>query len=225
MHDINVMIVEDDIIPASYLKRLIEKEEGFTVVESVASAKEALEVIHREEVNVVFMDIMIKGPLSGAELALQIHQLHSEVLIIFMTAYSTDEMISFAVEADAFAYLLKPYRPAEIKATLKLARSRLGHVVDQDDPRWIALVDGLFYDKHTQRLYRDEQEIALSSNELKLIQILCREHHVVVEKERLLAEMKITDDSLRSLIYRIRKHISGSLIQSVKRFGYRITLK
>jgi DNA-binding response OmpR family regulator len=220
-----VMIVEDEFIPAQYLKSIIEEQEDFVVMSIASSADEAWQSIHDHQPVIVFMDIMLEGSMSGAELALQIHRRYQEILIIFITAYSSEEMVSYAVESSAFAYLLKPYRPEEIKATLQLAKARLEFGVDQENPERIALVDGFFYDKRSQRLYLDRQEIALSSSELKLIQILCREHHAVVEKERLLAEMKITDDSLRSLIYRIRKHISGSLIESVKRYGYRIALK
>jgi len=218
---IRVLIVEDESIPAYYLKGIIEKENAFRVEKIVPDASSALEAVETIHPEIVFMDIMIEGATSGAELALKIHSLYPDILIIFMTAYSTDEMMEYAVDAEAFAYLLKPYRPREIRATLALAGARLRKAVPEPASRSLELVGG--YRCHELgRLTYAGKDVPLSPKEAGLIEILC-EHigHVVptsVIKERL----DLTDSSLRALIYRLRKNTSEKLIQSVKRYGYRI---
>jgi DNA-binding response OmpR family regulator len=219
---ITVLIVEDEMIPAAYLKNIIEESEEFRVVGTASSALEAFEMVKKEKPQIIFMDIMLRGAMSGAELALQVHHLYEETLIIFMTAYSSEEMVAFAVEAEAFAYLLKPYRPKEIGATLTLAKARLKRHLPENTAGVLKLIAGFSYDREQGRLYKDGQEVALSSRELELVGILCLESHRTVERETLLREMGLTDDSLRSIIYRIRKDTSSELIQSVKRLGYRI---
>lgn len=119
-----IVIVEDDVIPANYLKKILELE-GHEVIAMIASGVEAIEVAKREKPDLIFMDVMLKDHISGAEAATKIHYAYPEILIVFLTAYSDKEMIDYAVESEAFAYLLKPYRDQEILATLKLANARL----------------------------------------------------------------------------------------------------
>ena len=219
---VTVLIVEDEMIPAEYLKSIIEASGVFCVIDIVSSAQEALQVAKREKPDIVFMDIMLKGAKSGAELALQLHYLYREMLIIFMTAYSTEEMVAYAVESDAFAYLLKPYRAKEINATLRLAQARLDRTFSTDTSAVVMLVDGFYYRTDTHRLYREGKAVALTSNESALIRLLCENRDLILEKETIQRHMSMSDVSLRSLIYRVRKQTSRDLIQSVKRLGYRI---
>ncbi len=219
---IRVMIVEDESIPARYLKNIIEEQGDFAVECIMPSAEEALNSIKKIKPDLVFVDIMLDGPMSGAELALRIHRLYAKILIIFMTAYSSEEMVEFAVESEAFAYLLKPYRPKEIRATLTLAKARLKRYIPTALDSSVALIDGFSYSMETKRLYKEGREVELTAKELELIGMLCRECDTVVDSEVILEQMGITAASLRAIIYRIRKDTSSDLIQSVKRLGYRI---
>ncbi len=222
---IPVMIVEDEFIPAQYLKNIIEQQGDFVVVSIVSSADEAWQYLHNNQPAIIFMDIMLEGSISGAELALQIHHRYREILIIFMTAYSSEEMISYAVESAAFAYLLKPYRPEEIKATLQLAKAQYRREMISLPQETIDLIDGFSYDMQTNRLYCGGQEVELSRKELELIRLLCKEKYTVVENQTIQLQMELSDASLRSIIYRIRKATCNELIQSVKRLGYKIAIQ
>jgi DNA-binding response OmpR family regulator len=75
---------------------------------------------------------------------------------------------------------------------------------------------------HSEGL-KNNQEIELSENELKLIRILCQNSQITVEKETLQRVLNISDEALRALIYRVRKLTSKKLIKSVKRLGYKIS--
>jgi DNA-binding response OmpR family regulator len=218
---IRVLIVEDETIPAHYLKGIIEEDNEFLVEWIVPSAEGALDAIKTLNPQIIFMDIMIEGALSGAELAVMIRKDHPNILILFVTAYSNEEMVEYAAEAEAFAYLLKPYRPREIHATLRLAAARLRKpAADSSDSTEMALVDGFVCHTDTFQLYREKQEVILSAKEAALIQILCRHHHTLVTSDMIRFELGISDASLRSLIYRLRKLTSQHLIRSVKRAGY-----
>ncbi len=219
---IRVLIVEDEIIPANYLKGIIEEDGVFRVEGIVPGAAEAREAIGRIAPQIVFMDIMIEGPISGAELALRIRRDHPEILIVFLTAYSQEEMIEYAAEAEAFAYLLKPYRPREIHATLKLAASRLRRPTRKATDGWIELIDGYRCRVEPLELRREGAAVPLSPREAGLIQILCAQPGRVVSTETILERLELSDASLRSLIYRLRKATDERLIESVKRYGYRI---
>ncbi len=222
---IKVLIIEDERIPAKYLKAIIEEDKDFKVVDIVPGASEALMSIKKHKPQIVFVDIMIKGGESGAEFAMRLHNLYKDIVIIFLTAYSDDEMIYYATESNAFAYLLKPYRPKEIKATLSLVKAKLKNNSKSTEVDKILLLnDGFIYDYSKKILLKDGQAISLTPKELDLIDFLCHNRHRTLNKEAIIDYMNITDSSLRSLIYRLRKHLNGNIIKSSRKFGYKIAL-
>lgn len=221
----HVLIVEDDVIPAEYLASIITDDARYEVTGIVPDADSAWRALSQHTIDVIFMDIMIEGGISGAELALEIHQRYPQILTIFATAYSDEEMTDYAAEAEAFAYLLKPYRPKQIAATLKLAATRLlGSPAQSTLPETLYLIDDYRYDLARQRLEHDGQSIDLSTHERELLHFLATERHRTLDKEALMNQLDLSDDSLRALIYRLRKRTTPDLIQSVKRSGYRLGL-
>jgi len=221
---LQVLIVEDEVVPAEYLASIISDDGRFHVADIVTSAPRAWDVLTREPIDVIFMDIMIEGAISGAELALEVHHRYPDILIIFATAYSDDEMTDYAAEAEAFAYLLKPYRPRQIAATLKLVTARLGTPSPQTAPAFLPLAGGFHYHMMDRRLEHDGDTIDLSASELALIDLLATERHRALSREALMERLELSDESLRSLIYRLRKRTAHDLIQNPKRSGYRIGL-
>jgi len=216
-----ILIVEDEVIPAEYLASIIHDDPRFAVQATVQSAVKAREFLRQEAIDLIFMDIMIDGALSGAELALEIRRDYPHILIIFATAYSDEEMTDYAAEAEAFAYLLKPYRPKQIAATLKLAATRLlGTSSHPKEPEILALVGGYRYDLAQQNLEQNGHSIDLSTHEKKLLHLLAVERHRALDKEALMQCLELSDDSLRALIYRLRKRTTTELIRNVKRSGY-----
>jgi DNA-binding response OmpR family regulator len=226
-----ILIVEDEVIPANYLKKVLELE-GYKIIGIIRKGAEAISMAKQKKPDVILMDIMLKDHISGAEAATQIHASLPEVMIIFLTAYSDEEMIDFAVESDAFAYLLKPYRDKEILATLELAKAKLFGKNKMEgieiDSSTIRLVDGYTYDTNSKRLFLDDKEINLGFKALKLIQLLCKNKHITLEIDMILHELwdsSTSGQTLRSLIHRIRTVTTPNLIQNTNKFGYRIGLK
>jgi DNA-binding response OmpR family regulator len=220
----NVLIVEDEPIPAEYLKTIIERVEGFKVTNIADNEDDILKFIHTDNLDIIFMDIMIKGSKSGAEVALEVKNIKSNILIIFMTAYSEKEMIEYAVDADAFAYLLKPYRPNEITATLELAKKRLKANINTPKitTKEVTLDKEYSFNILKNKLYRDKKEIALTVKEQNLLNLLATNLPSVVPKDDILSLLNISELSLRSLLYRLRNKTHKDFILSFKGVGYKI---
>ncbi len=220
---INVLIVEDERIPATYLKSIIEEDSDFKVIDITASADETLTSIKKQKPQIIFMDIMIKGSLSGAELALKIHTLYEKIKIIFLTAFSDEEMVEYATDAKAVAYLLKPYRPKEIKATLALLKPDYKDPKEQNIPKDIVeLKYGFVFNLKNKQLFKDGIPIKITPKETEFLDILCHNAQRTLTKEVIIENMNITDASLRALIYRLRKHLQRDIISSSKKVGYKI---
>jgi len=216
--DIKVLIVEDEPIPASYLQVIIEEEKDFKVVNIASSANEVYETLEKEHIDLIFMDIKINGPINGALLAQKISKEYPHIYIIFMTAYSDDAYIEKAAESKALGYLLKPYRPDEISAVLKLAKAK----IKKEDKKYIELIGGFRFDFNKKRLFFKDKEVTMPPKELKFIQILAQNYNIVVDKNYIMQELNLNDSALRTLIYRVRQMTHKDLILSEKRLGYKI---
>ncbi len=221
-----ILIVEDDLISAEYLKELLERE-GYEIVNIISSGKEAIEFCKENDCDLVLMDIMLEDNISGCEAALEIERYKPNIKIIFLTAYAEDEMIEYAFEAKAYGYLIKPYREKEILATVKLAFSHehereVEKNIKEDK---IALKNGYVYDLKEGKLFKDGEEVALGKRALKLIEILAKNKNKSVSNEQianyLWGDSKEVS-TLRALIHRIRKILGKDFIKNINSMGYKI---
>jgi len=226
-----ILIVEDEIIPANYLKKVL-MHEGYELLPIEDKGQKAIMVAKQEKPDIILMDVMLKDNVSGCDAALAISQENPNILIVFLTAFSDNEMIDFAVKSKAFGYLLKPYRDKEILATLELAKAQLNNPIplkeNKRENETLELVDGYSYDKTTETLFFKTQEVHCGPKALKLITLLCKQKNSTVKLEEILEtlwETSKTQQTLRSLIHRIREQTSPNLIINVNKLGYRIGLK
>ena len=234
MNSVRVVIVEDELIAAEFLKEILKKER-VDVVAIVDNGEEAIHTCIREKPDVVFMDIMLRDHISGSEAAVEISR-RIDTQIIFVTAFADEEMIEYAVEANAAGYLSKPYKEAEIIATLRLALARqkssiASHTdaaskeVEEIQPTEIKLVDGYVYHTQYHRLLKDNHEVELGPKAIKVIDLLVKQPDISVSNEQIMLEVwgeYVNDKTLRSLLFRIRAATSERLIKNISGTGYMI---
>ena len=215
-----VLIIEDNLISSEYLRVMLE-DEGYEVVDVLNTGQQAIRKAAEYKPDIILMDIMLKDNISGAEAAVTIHQKIPDCKIIFLTAYAEDEMIEYADLSNAYAYLLKPYREKEILATVKLASS---HTTEKPlTPEIVHLTHGYEYHKNLHRLYKDNQEVPLSKNALKFIEILINNINNSVSNQTIsyyIWGKDQSDNTIRSLLHRIRETVDNDLIHNVKGLGY-----
>lgn len=221
----SVLIVEDELIPAHYLKRILRKE-GYDVLKIITNGKEAIEVAHELHPEIILMDIMLGDKISGTEAALQIRHSLPDTVIIFLTAFSDSDMIEEALESNAYAYLIKPYKEKEIMTTIRMASQ---HIHSVESKRTIVkLIDGYQFELHTQRLFQEGKEVRLGPIALRLIGLLCDSPSTSLSHEHIILAVwgrAVPAQTLRSLVHRIRQMTHKDLIQNVNKSGYTIGLK
>jgi CheY-like chemotaxis protein len=111
-----VLIVEDEIISAMALKRMLENS-GCNVLSLVTTGVDAIEEARRERPDVIAMDIHITGRMDGIEAAEAIVA-EQAASIIFMTGYADEETESRAMVLRPLGFLIKPIDPAKFKALI-----------------------------------------------------------------------------------------------------------
>jgi len=111
--------VEDDALVAAHLGQLL-LEMHHEVAGVAARGEDAVALAKTEALDLVLMDIRLRGALSGIEAAAQIRQDH-DLPIIFLTAHTDPEMVAQAESTQPYAYLAKPVREQELRASVRMA--------------------------------------------------------------------------------------------------------
>ena len=102
---IRAMIIDDERLARQELRTLVEKLETVQIVAESGKPEEALDLIDRENPDLIFLDIQMPG-MTGFDMLNEIEGRAPEV--IFVTAY--DEYALKAFEVNALDYLMKPVR-------------------------------------------------------------------------------------------------------------------
>ena len=116
-----ILIAEDETIIRLDLRALLEKA-GLEVCAEARDGVEAVELARSEQPDLAIMDVKMPR-LDGIEAARRILD-ERPIPIVMLTAYGQDELVSRAVEAGVFGYLVKPFREQDLLPAIQTARAR-----------------------------------------------------------------------------------------------------
>ncbi len=119
MEQANILIVEDEAIVSEDLRMTITNL-GYEVVGRASSADEAVAKAFELKPDLILMDIVLKGSKTGIDASYEIKE-RMDIPIIFLTAYSDVELIDKALTAKPHAYLVKPFQPKQLLASIEMA--------------------------------------------------------------------------------------------------------
>jgi two-component system, response regulator PdtaR len=118
---VRILIAEDETIIRLDLRELLEAA-GFEVCAEAKDGLEAVELARSEQPDLAVLDVKMPR-LDGIEAARRILD-ERPIPIVMLTAYGQDELVSRAVEAGVFGYLVKPFRETDLLPAIKAARAR-----------------------------------------------------------------------------------------------------
>ena len=121
MNIIRVLVVDDEAPARAKVRKLLETEDDFHVVDEAEDGVAAVEAIRREDPDVVFLDVQMPR-LDGFGVVDEIG-VDAMPLVVFVTAF--DEHALRAFEVHALDYLLKPFAPNRFRHLLERIRARL----------------------------------------------------------------------------------------------------
>jgi response regulator RpfG family c-di-GMP phosphodiesterase len=116
---IPILIVDDE---ADLRDLLVEamQDQGYAA-EGAEGGAQALALVRQRHFPVVFTDLNMPGGLSGLELLRAIHEEDPKAMGILMTGYATTESAIQALKRGAYDFIQKPFKLAEIEASLERA--------------------------------------------------------------------------------------------------------
>jgi len=215
-----ILIVEDELLAARYLRKIIENL-GHTVVGTATSAIQAIEMNALLQPTLILMDIALDGKDDGCDAAIEIKK-HHTVSLIFLTAHSDEFTLEKANKCQPDGYILKPYNKEQIKVILSLDKT----VPSAPDHTLCYLVDNYSFNSEKKTLFLNQAiEIEIGPKALVLIALLCKTPNISISNTQIMQTIykkEVPIQTLRSLVHRIRQSTSLNLIKNVNSIGYKI---
>jgi PAS domain S-box-containing protein len=116
-----ILIVEDESIEALDLKNTLQIMDH-EVIGIASRGEDAIKIVHESDVDLILMDIILKGHMDGIKAAERIKKLN--IPVVYLTAHSEDTTVNRALDTNPYGYLLKPFDIIELKFTIKLALNK-----------------------------------------------------------------------------------------------------
>jgi two-component system NtrC family sensor kinase len=143
-----ILVVDDEnavaVLAGRYLQAL-----GYELAGIAMSADEAVSKAHAELPDLVLMDIALDGTLDGIDAARRIRE-SLDIPVVFITGAAGGETVERAKSAEPMGYILKPFRPEDLRATIETAlyqfrasRARSREAVRRIEEKYRAIFENL----------------------------------------------------------------------------------
>lgn len=115
----NILVVEDESIVAKDIQHSLKKL-GYLVVDLCSTGEQAIQSTEEKKPDLVLMDIMLKGEMSGIEAANVIRERYN-IPVIFLTAYADESTFSKAKVTEPYGYIIKPFKEIDLHTSIEMA--------------------------------------------------------------------------------------------------------
>jgi len=132
-----ILIVEDERIVAISLQGKLQRL-GYAVPALAASGELAIQKAEQFRPDLVLMDICLEGEMDGIQAGTHIRE-RLGIPVVYLTAYSNEEIVERAKVTEPYGYILKPYEDRELHLVLSMALNK--HRLEQklvERERWFA---------------------------------------------------------------------------------------
>ncbi len=138
---IKILVVEDESIVGIDLKQTLVRL-NYQVIDVVRSGEDAIKKAIEEKPDIILMDIMLGGKISGIEAVHRINQ-KIDVPVIYLTAYADEKTIQSAKLTDPSGYIIKPFEERSLHSSIEIAlyKHQTSMKLKKNEERYRALVE------------------------------------------------------------------------------------
>ena len=222
--DISILIAEDE---KELLNSMVEYLELF--FENVYRAEDGLtayEIYKKEKPDIIISDINMPR-LDGLSMIEKIRQKDLETKIIITSAHSDKEKLMQAIGLHLIKYLIKPVQSDKLKELLLSLVDELRQKRNR-----VTLKEAFYWDKTTNKLFHEEDEVSLKPKEQKVLELLCSRVNQSISAIDIYnflyddqPERDFSSDAITSLMKRIRQKLPKETIKSSYGVGYILQTK
>lgn len=114
-----ILIVEDENIVAMDIRKIL-LDSGYEITSIVSSGEEAITTVREQKPDLILMDIVLKGKMTGIDASRIITQ-YFDIPIIYLTALSNDDSLLEAKGRESYGFLFKPFSANELNIAIEMA--------------------------------------------------------------------------------------------------------
>ena len=247
MSKYRIMIVEDDEITALNLNISLQKH-GYNIIAICDNATQAKIEIDNYKPDMIIIDISLQESDDGIKLAKIIREKYG-IPFIFLTSHSDDDIISMAKKTEPYGYIVKPFDPSSLHATIQMAifkfdmeskrkdevstnnidntnlEKMLYKKRDSDKPI-VKFGDNYHLDIKMNEIYYKNEKVKLTKKENAFLHLLVAKLGTVINFNEALEyvwkENGATENSVRTLVWRLRNKLPTDIIKNASGVGYYI---
>ena len=211
------LIVEDEPMTSRFIKEILI-DEGYDVAGIATSADEARKILHNSHIDVILLDINIKGAEDGLQFAKSIA--HKDISIIFISAYSDKNTLHESTFVNPCGFLVKPFKEDNLLAVLSVV------IADLDKKQQITTSEpqSILINHENKSISYMNETIQLTNKELRCIELFINNPNKTISlsdlHDNVWDNSYVEDSTLRELIKRIRKKVHFISIESIYAQGY-----
>jgi len=221
-----VLIVDDELDMRNLIEVMLSKSDFRTL--AVSNGDEAYDIIARNEVDIVLLDVMMPGE-DGFTVCENIRKI-SSVPIIFLTARDGNEDKVKGLTIGGDDYIVKPFTTSELVARIHAVLRRTSNF---QLPEQKFLERGVIkLDEISRKVYVNDQEVPLTFKEFELLYLFMNNPNSVYSREQLLERIwdmdyaggtRTVDTHIKTLRLKLGKisKEASEYIQTVWGIGYR----
>lgn len=114
-----VLIIEDDVLIANYIKYVLEKNEYYVtgIADTTETVKKSIKVLCPD---IALLDIRLSGGESGIDISGVLDK--KDIPFVYLTANSDRATMSSALKTNPVAYITKPFNEDNVIAAIELLR-------------------------------------------------------------------------------------------------------
>ncbi|WP_319371307.1 response regulator transcription factor [uncultured Ilyobacter sp.] len=230
MKSYKVLLVDDDIEICQMIKKALEPENIETL--TISTGKEAQSVINSQTFDLIILDIMLDDT-DGFQLLKKIQAEDIEIPVIFLSGKQQDYDKILALGMGADDYITKPFSMSVLIAKIKAHLRRSDKIKELQTSSRKITRDPFVLNIDTYQLFKDGEEIFLSSKEIMLMKFFMENPNRVFTKEQLYEQVWnntiIDNNSIMVYIRHLRKKIEDDsknpeYLQTVWGIGYKFSI-
>lgn len=213
----NILLVEDNEILAKGIIYSLEQQK-FNVTHKI-NVKETIEFLEAEKPDLIILDISLPDG-NGFDLYEKNINV-KDIPTIFLTAKDDEDDIVRGLDVGADDYITKPFSIKELIA-------RINKIFLRNKKNTIIKVKDIEFDLDKMVVYKEKQEINLTSLEFKILNLLFINLNKVVTRNDIIEKIwewtgnDVNDNTVTVYLKRIREKLGTDIIITIKGIGYRI---
>lgn len=176
-----VLVVDDDPKTVRLVCLYLERD-GYHV-RTAYNGRDALELAREFDPDLIVLDLMLPE-IDGIEVCRRLRA-ESDVLVVMLTARTTEEDKLIGLEGGADDYVIKPFSPRELAARVRAVFRRLPLEMALRGPGVLSH-GSLTLDLERHKLLVDGKEVHITPVEFRLLALLMKEPERVLTREQLL---------------------------------------